>query len=176
MTSTLVHIPPSLSLSVPLLRIGLSAQPPVPAPTATNLTAKTNHWLLHPVSPSTTFQLDFSPQGRADGSATLIISERNDFDLDEIAKTAAFAVREGLQVKDLIDAITRAGLEKYLFSERGQGCRYWIGNVLKLLRDEGVITRTLEFNKGLATLEKVWEGREEVRSEEQSGVVEGRFY
>ena len=102
-----------------------------------------------------------------------------------MAKRCEFRVREGTTAKDIIDRITDAGMTRYLFSAEGQGCRYWCSRVLGLLHKEDILLETLDggagFQKdsvesGIDVLTKVWQRKEMVELEEQSGIVEGTFY
>lgn len=187
MSGSLVYIPPSLAtkLNYPLSQISLIGLCPVLCPKESQPRARTNHWLLHLVTMENIIQLDFSPTGASNGSATLIVSNITDFDIDEVAKSCAFRVQEGTTAKDIIDRITNAGMIRYLFSAEGQGCRYWVSQVLRLLHKEEVLLETLDggagphkckVESGIDVLTKVWHQKEMVESEEQSGIVEGIFY
>ena len=189
MSSTMAYIPPSLTsnLNSPLSQLNLIGLSPVPCPMASNPKTRTNHWVLHLITVQNTIELDFSPTGASDGSSTLIVSAKTDvdFDVGEVAKSCAFRVREGTTAKDIIDRITDAGLTRYLLSAEGQGCRYWASRVLGLLHEEDILLETLDggagFQKdsvgsGIDVLTKVWQRKEMVELEEQSGIVEGTFY
>lgn len=67
--------------------------------------------------------------------------------------------------------------DKYQFSAGGQGCRYWVYSVIKLLEAEGYIPMISQVTAATEVLGKVWTVDGTLASvAEQTPMTKGTFY
>ena len=77
----------------------------------------------------------------------------------------------------VVDAIKAAGYDRYKFTADGQGCRYWVGNVLEILEQRSISANSSQVNAAQEALKKVWDrSGVPVGASSQTGVSPGTFY
>nr|POE90371.1 hypothetical protein CFP56_71096 [Quercus suber] len=137
---------------------------------------KTNHWVLVcALSPVSSIQLDPSPSG-PDMSMVAILSAQDHTASINAVRSVKLPTL-GLTINGLIDLIKTTGFDKYQFTTTGQGCRYWIYSLVKLLRDRDVLTSGHAVSQLNEDIDLVWGNKDElVIASEQSSVQKGTFY
>jgi len=174
----IAYIPKSLSTdiaNIPALSISAVAQPPIPV-FATSSPVKTNHWTLCVyVTPTEVVQLDPSPSG-LNGSMSPTITRIELKPGTGGVKTIQLSLGEGFSVGDIIKEIERRVLDKYRFSEGGQGCRFWVHEVVRGLEEAGIVTDASGLGILAEAVKNVWDWNGKGLEEEQSGNVCGSFY
>lgn len=137
---------------------------------------KTNHWVLYcALSPTSSVRVDASPAG-PNMSLVVMLSAQSEV----VANDAVRSVRlptSGLTVNGLLDLIRAAGFDRYQFTASGQGCRYWICTLIKLLESRGALPDDEAVNKLVEDISSVWLSKDECApASEQTGVQEGTFF
>jgi hypothetical protein len=56
-------------------------------------------------------------------------------------KSITFLPKDELRVKDVLNMIIHNGRDKYIFTEEGEGCRFWICTVIKDLEVAGKLDK-----------------------------------
>lgn len=178
--STIRYIPSSLAsqvVSSKILCIYASAHPAtgVGAPGAAG-NPKTNHWVLYcAISQAASLRIDPSPSG-PNLSIVLIITKK-DYLISDNAVKSLQLVTSNLTVQQFIDLIVAKNYDKYQFSAGGQGCRYWLYSVIKLLETEGHIPTKSEMTAATEALGTVWApGGNPASAAEQTPMTKGTFY
>ena len=96
----------------------------------------TNHWTMflelyygRPV------KADINPT-YANGKMTGLISleSKRYIITDKPVKLLTFSLKDELHVKDIMDIIMRNGRDRYIFTDKGEGCRFWVYTVIKDLK------------------------------------------
>ncbi|OGM48032.1 hypothetical protein ABOM_002827 [Aspergillus bombycis] len=164
-TSPIHYIPPRRApqiLSTNILRIIASPHAQVPVGT----TKRTNHWCFYLSSSETTcVSLDCQPSHTVPSSvltggskAYVILSELNaPAGPDALLEFAVGVdVRAGLTVGDVVDVVVGSGREKYEFDADGVGCRFWVTEVLGLLRRVGVLVDGQQVERAKGMVKRLW--------------------
>ncbi|MCJ1439704.1 MAG: hypothetical protein MMC23_000185 [Stictis urceolatum] len=81
-----------------------------------------------------------------------------------------------LTMKGFIDLLEARKYDRYQFSPSGQGCRYWIYMVIRLLDDEKLVTNAEEVASSIHALDKVGtKGGVLAPAAEQTPMTRGTF-
>ena len=172
MARTIAYIPSSLSSKLEdfnILSIRTVAQDPFDLPDG----KQTNHTVLYLKTTSNEYNcLDMNPQDIEDNGC--LITSKND-SVSGAVKTVDLAVSAGTTAKAILDHVLIAGMDRYKFTQGGQGCRYWVDSVLVLLQKHQIIES--EIHTARNALNQVWgQGGKLVPGAKQSAHVYGTFY
>ncbi|MCJ1308538.1 hypothetical protein MMC25_002191 [Agyrium rufum] len=153
--------------------IHVSADPPYPVHVS-HPHPKTNHWVLHcRISDDSSICIDPSPSG-PNLSLVMILQRKNGLGSKDAVKVVELEACD-LHVKDLVTLLLERGFDHYRFHETGQGCRFWVSNVLELQRKERFIADGKHIDDALQALKLVWDLDVLATEEDQTGIMEGRF-
>ena len=156
--STQLHIPPPASVNQ--MPWGARKQT-IGCCTAQSL--KTNRYVLT--------QFLAAPTSRPHSSSV----RRSTSAIDE-AKTCLLNTRN-LTIKQFTDLLVAKKHDRYRFDTSGQGCRYWVTQVIKLLETGDHISDTREVVAAKTALEIVWaNGGIQASVAEQSPIIQGEFF
>ncbi|KAI9670311.1 MAG: hypothetical protein M1831_006525 [Alyxoria varia] len=185
--STIAYIPKSIqnwcdqSKITALYACAYDASP-VSGPPGNNSTGpKTNHWVFYCVLADENEQgyksirLEPTPSG-PNLSVTLVINLKT-YLMTNRATTSFQLSTKNITFGQLIALITSKKYQNYQFTNGGQGCRYWIYCVTKLLKESEYLTNPAQADAGIEKLGKVWTSNGQlVTNGEQTGIQAGRFF
>ena len=103
----------------------------------------TNHWTMFlELDREKSVKVDITPT-YANGEMTgLILLESKDYTMtNKAVKSLTFSLKDELHVKDVIEIIMRNGRDRYIFTDKGEGCRFWVCTVIKDLEMAGAISK-----------------------------------
>lgn len=155
---------------------------PVSAPSPGNTSGpKTNHWVFYcnlaeeEGSGYKSIRLEPTPSG-PNLSVVLLIAPKAYTSTNSAAKTFLLSTKD-ITFGQLMALIVSKGFDKYRFTPGGQGCRYWIFSVTKLLKEADLLSQPADADHGLETLAKVWiRGGQQAPANEQTGIQAGEFF
>jgi hypothetical protein len=127
-------------------------------------------------SDTTSVRIDPSPI-LPDNTAAIIVSHLCYMLSNRALKTLYVHVASEKTVRDFVQLIERNGYHQYRFSKEGIGCRYWIYNLIGLLRDNAFLMGNVEVEEAMDAVTKVWTNGGVLAPEgNQSGLGKGTFY
>ena len=137
---------------------------------------KTNHWVFFcAISQSSAIRIDPSPSG-ANNSVVLALNYKTYLVTNKAIKVVRLVTTD-LTVNGLLNAITAAKYDKYQFTQSGQGCRYWVYCVIKLLQRNGILRTKEEVDTLEQAIQQVWDDKgNPAPAAEQTPAQQGRFY
>ncbi|KAL2222871.1 hypothetical protein M432DRAFT_665527 [Thermoascus aurantiacus ATCC 26904] len=146
-------------------------------------TTMTNHWALHCAisQDHQSLELDPSPSG-PNLSIVPIVTRRTAFTYspdNDVVKTVRLDITPNLDLTfgRFVALLVEKGYDRYQFTSTGQGCRFWISNLISLLRDEGYIQDSRQAQEAVDALGTVWgAGGQPVPASQQSPISPGRFF
>lgn len=143
----------------------------------------TNHWAIHCAisQDHQSLELDPSPSG-PNLSIVPIVTRRTAFTYspdNDVVKTVRLDITPNLDLTfgRFVALLVEKGYDRYQFTSTGQGCRFWISNLVSLLRDEGYIQDSRQAQEAVDALGTVWgAGGQPVPASQQSPISPGRFF
>lgn len=93
----------------------------------------TNHWTMFlELDREKSVKVDMTPT-YTDGELTgLILLESKDCVMtNKSVKSITFSPKDELRVKNVMEVIMSNGRDRYIFTDEGEGCRFWVCTVIK---------------------------------------------
>ncbi|PWY69006.1 hypothetical protein BO94DRAFT_590585 [Aspergillus sclerotioniger CBS 115572] len=137
----LQFIPPTQEptiLTHPITHLLITAHEPLPR--------GGNHWCIYlsTTTPTTSIQIDMTPSYTVPGTTNptgskgiMIISTQPYTTPPRATKAFRIDIHPGYKVKDLVDLLTSEGRHQYEFTSEGEGCRFWVDQVVELIAEKG---------------------------------------
>ncbi|KAF1818648.1 uncharacterized protein K489DRAFT_384565 [Dissoconium aciculare CBS 342.82] len=98
---------------------------------------QTNHWYsFFATADDSSIQVD--PSLGNGNRLSLTLAPKRNLSTEHSARCFEFRPN-GLTTKKFLECIIEAGYDRYKFVASGQGCRYWVAHVLKLLEQKGYL-------------------------------------
>ncbi|KAF9875364.1 hypothetical protein CkaCkLH20_07184 [Colletotrichum karsti] len=135
-----------------------------------------NHWTFYLTVASKSLgsderrlvQLDCTPSGMPAGGGgsgskvNIVVSLLDDQKFSRAQCICRMSIRELVTVDDFVDVITKHGRHKYVFDDKGRGCKKWVADQMNLFLETGVFVQEYDVKNAKKDMMFQWDNFQRV--------------